>query len=265
MSGSRLIRRAATTCGSILATLAIATITGCDSHPPDPQLGWGWVTNCAGPAFSRFGGSGPGPDRPVFRVADQLVVAVPKSYRPYATPINRGPGECRKISDLPPANYLGFVFVGNWSAVYKREDVPPDLRPDRVVVRIDREFPSPLSAEDQRKIEQIGQEYHLRDLQGGAREIAGLTCIVPKIPYYAWFSCSGPRSGDSKLVKLRFTQENAHFVLILADYASSRYGGVHVFWKALTSDISHWRNIDDEMWRLLTDWNLPRNADLVPN
>jgi len=121
---------------------------------------------------------------------------------------------------------------------------------------VNREFPSTLAAEEQRKVEQIVQREHLRNLQGGAREIAGLTCIVPQIPYYPWFFCSGPRSGDSKPVKLQFTQKSAQFVLILADYDSSRYGGVQVFWKALTSDISHWRNIDDEMWRLLTDWNV---------
>lgn len=27
-----------------------------------PELKAGWVTNCAGPAFGQFGGSGPGPD-----------------------------------------------------------------------------------------------------------------------------------------------------------------------------------------------------------
>jgi hypothetical protein len=255
----------------VLAALVIAITTSCNSHVPSPQLGWGWVTNCAGPEFSKFGGSGPGPQRPVFRITDQLVPAVPKNYRPYGTAIDREPRECRTINDLPRSNFLGFVFAGNWSAGYKREDVPslPDLaakdvRPDLVTVRIDRESPITRSAEEQQKIDEMLREAHARDLQGGAREVAGLTCVVPKIPYYPWFFCSGPRSVGSELVKLQFKQENSSFVLILADYSSSRYGGTRIYWKTVISDISHWRDIDQEMWRLLADWNLLGSAYVDP-
>ncbi len=244
----------------------LVLLTGCvkmESSSPEgprtPELEAGWVTNCVGPAFAQFGGSGPGPDRPVFRVGAQLVFAVPKSYQPNAARIDHELGECRKISDLPSSDYLAFGFAGSWSAGHKREVVPPTpdhLQPDRVAVMITRSFPSALSAEEQRELERIVERERLRDLQGDAREIAGLTCVVPKIPYYPWFFCSGPRSADSKPVKLRFMQKSAQFVLILADYDSSRYGGVHVFLKALTSDISHWRSIDDGMWRLLSDWNV---------
>lgn len=150
-----MIRRVATAWGSILATLASGAITGCDSPPPDPQLALGWVTNCAGPEFSRFGGSGPGPDRPVFRVGVQLVFAVPRSYQPSARRIDHKLGDCRTISDLPSSDYLGFEFAGSWSAGYKREDVPPltdHLQPDRVAVMINPAFFSTLSTKEQREI-----------------------------------------------------------------------------------------------------------------
>jgi len=224
-----------------------------------PELKAGWVTNCAGPEFRRFGGSGPGPDRPVFRVGAQLVFAVPRSYQPYAARIDHEPGECRKISDLPSSYYLGFVFAGSWSGGYRREDVPlvsDHSQPDQVGVMITRESPFTRSAKEQREVEQMLQKERLRDLHGVAREIAGLTCIVPQVPYYGWVFCSGTPSGDPRPVTLQFLQTNAQFVLIMVDYDSSRYGGVHVFCKALTSDISHWRNIDDEMWRLLADWKV---------
>ncbi len=104
----------------MLFTLAIsALMTSCDSHSPDPQLGWGWVTSCAGPEFGKFGGSGPGPQRPVFRVTDQLVVAVPKNYRPYAASIDREPGECRKMSDLPPTDLLTDWIHRAWATPAK--------------------------------------------------------------------------------------------------------------------------------------------------
>jgi hypothetical protein len=45
-----------------------------------PEMEAGWVTNCAGPEFSKFGGAGPGPERPLFKVTDQLVLAIPKEH-----------------------------------------------------------------------------------------------------------------------------------------------------------------------------------------
>src|SRR5882724_10774883 len=93
-------------------------IDGCDSGSParDPRLANGWITNCAGPSFGRFsvdGKLGPGPDRPVFRITDRLVLAVPKNNRPSAAGIHNVPRDCNNLSDLPPAPFLTFVISGN--------------------------------------------------------------------------------------------------------------------------------------------------------
>src|ERR1700758_2804626 len=118
----------------VLATLATAAVvTSCDSQSRNPQLEWGWVTNCTGPEFNKVSqdsGSSPGPDRPVFKINDQFVLAVPKKNRPYANKLDHEPRECKKISDLPPVVFLAFVFAGT-SSGDKPQDVPMRFGPPR--------------------------------------------------------------------------------------------------------------------------------------
>lgn len=252
--------------GGLLAALTTtALMASCDSHAPNPELQWGWVTNCAGPEFSKFGGPGPGPELPVFRITDQLVVAVPKKNRPNAGSIDQEPRECRQISDLPPADHLEFIVQGDWSAGYDLADVPTvegglkEFRPDSVWVRVERQRLSTLSPEDQRKMDQVLRESQ-QSLYVGTREIGGLTCLISKYqdvgmrPY-----CSGHRSpGDSDVTKvtLKLDTPNTHFILIQADYSSLRYGGIHVYWQTWTSEASHWREIEAAIFKSLADWNL---------
>jgi hypothetical protein len=146
---------------TVVAMLATVTITtSCDGPPQNPQLANGWVTNCTGPAFGRFSGNGstgPGPERPVFKINDQLVLAVPKNNWPSAGNFERDPPKCTQFSDLPTAPYLYFVIRGNWSAGYKPGDIPivsgnRQFQPDIITVRIQREIINPLSAKINRKL-----------------------------------------------------------------------------------------------------------------
>jgi hypothetical protein len=259
----------------VLAGLAIVAymnpVRNADSRHdrrPDGQearLANGWVTNCTGPAFSRFsqgGNAGPGPERPVFKVNDQLVLAVPKKNWPSAGRFDRAPPECRQISDLPLAHYLYFVISGNWSQGYRPEDIPivggrKDFEPDVVTVRIEREMPSKLSVEEQQRIDQErweGLQYDSTE----RREIGGLTCFVPKGWGPVLGFCSGRRTAsDPDVTALRYRKDSAiPFVLLLADYRSSRHGGIHVYWKVWTSDVSHVLDIDSAIWKSIEDWNL---------
>jgi hypothetical protein len=246
--------------------LAITSITtSCDSESRNHQLANGWVTNCSGPAFSRFsqgGNAGPGPEWPVFKVNDQLVLAVPKRNSPSAGKFDREPPECRKISDLPPVPYLYFVVWGNWSAGYKPQDVPivggnRQFQPDVVTVRIEREIPSKLSLEEQQRFDQ-GRREGLQHNSTEKREIDGLTCFVPEGQGPEWGFCSGSRAkADPDVTELRYRKYSATpFILVLADYQSFRHGGIHVCWKAWTSDVSHVLDIDATIWQSIEDWNL---------
>jgi hypothetical protein len=205
---------------------------------------------------------GPGPERPTFKINDELVLAVPQKNWPSAGKFDRAPPECRKISDLPLAPYLYFVISGNWSADYKPGDIPivggkRDFEPDIVTVRIEREVPSKISVQEQQRLDQErweGLQYDSTE----RREIGGLTCFVPKGWGPTWGFCFGRRTSlDPELTALRYRRDSAiPFVLMLADYRSSRHRGIHVYWQGWVSDVSRALDIDAAIWKSIEDWNL---------
>ena len=235
----------------------------------DAQLANGWVTNCSGPEFSKFSpnrNAGPGPDRPVFRINDRLVLAVPAKNMPSAGRLEDEPRGCRTIADLPKVPYLYFVVQGDWSGVYNPDDVPLEgdrkqFRPDAVTVRIELEPPSPLSVEDQREIDRSVSKVWHEDLLE-PQEIGGLTCgkiaeVVRRVTM-GGMRCSGRRA-PSDPDEIRFdtsVYSITPFLLLHANYRSSHYGGIHVYWQVWTLDLAHGRDIDQAIWKSLTEWNL---------
>jgi len=232
------------------------------------RLANGWVTNCAGPAFSGFSGVGkfgPGPDRPVFKVNDQLVLAIPAKNRPSAGKFDNEPRECRQIGDLPPVPYLYFVIWGNWSAGYKPEDVPVNgsrkqFLSDAVTVRIEHDSFVTSSIEDQDRIVRLKK---FNDGLLDKREIVGLICgrtvQVPHPGKQGALFCSGHRTpSDPDTIKFRTSanESTTPFVWIDAEYRSTHCGGIHVYWQVWTLDLAHAIDIDQVIWRSLAEWNL---------
>jgi len=244
--------------------LALASLTGaCDSSnsgPNSPQwrLERGWITNCTGPEFSRFaqnGARGPGPNRPIFRINDQLVLAIPSEHWPYTQSIEREPRECAKLGDLPPVGFVVFYFQGHWSAGYKPSDVPlidgTRATPDWVWVRVERkEDDSKLSAADRQYAEEHRRNFMEEDRKRG-RQVAGLTCSM-----VCWGDPLPGSEPNPDVVSLKYYQRNSSFVQIYTDYRSHKYGGTRMYWIAVTSDLAHWRAIDDEVWKRVAEWNL---------
>jgi hypothetical protein len=153
--------------------------------------------------------------------------------------------------------------VGSWTVGYNPQDIPTEdghkqFDPDYVTVRIEPaiSIPSTWTAEEERTAELV-QEKFKRDNYTGTAEIGGLTCLLPK-PGLS-FSCSGHRAkSDPDVVELGYMAHSApHFVLIQAKYASSRYGGIQVYWEAWTSDPPiHALDIDAAIWKSIEDWNI---------
>ena len=255
----------------IVATLALVAflnpISESDSRTDSQkaQLANGWVTNCEGPAFnklSRRANSGSG-SNPVFRINDQLVLAVPRENSPSTTGIDREPRECRKLEDVPLANFLYFVIRGNWSAGYKPGDIPVvsgkrQFQPDIITVRIQREIVNPLPVEEQQKVKNLLQKW-AQENSAGSREVGGLTCSIPN---YAGSPphCSSDRS-NSELHFSYSSYSATPFVFVNADYPSSRYGRIQVYWQGWISDISHALDIDAAIWKFIADWDLKDNTE----
>jgi hypothetical protein len=244
---------------------------GCGSDSKSPQLKLGWVTNCTGPEFSRYGTAGPGPDRPVFKITDQLVLAVPKTYFPRAASMSLGPDKCKKISDLPPAHFVQFLLQGNWSAGYRPQDIPTfrdgtkRFWPDRVFVRIEPEHVNTLSPEEQRKGAQLGWDMR-HDPTEKKFEVNGLRCSVPKWMTSGAYFCRAPGGAadpdaDPEVLTLKYFPNSATpFILVQANYRSPRYGKTHLYWQVWTSDIAHALEIDSAIWKSLSEWNLATEA-----
>ena len=239
--------------------------TWCGSNPHNPQLERGWVTNCAGPDFSKFahnGAPGPGPDRPLFRINDQLVLAVPKEHRPDSEIIPREPITCTKVSDLPEVHWVEFLVQGDWSAGYEPKEIPNDkgglkqFRPDRVWVRIEAESwrDENFTLEHQREINQEIDQHTWRfaNPDGASTfEVGALTCTQS----YCYGSANKNKPDVPRFNYHKYAYTS--FVLVQGDYPSSRYGRIHVYWQAWTSDISHGTDIDDTVWKTLAEWNVP--------
>jgi hypothetical protein len=236
----------------------------------------GWVTNCTGPVFDQVspdGRVGLGPDRPVFKISDQLVLAIPKRNWPNASPIDREPSSCRSPSDLPKTLGLFFYIWGNWSMGYKPEDIPNDgdrkqFAPDRVWVHIGSELPRVPSDADRRAFDEMDRKS--QDELLDKQTIGGLTCgrHPPRSPLtdkykYGGLSCWGPRaSSDPEQMSLGTHQYDWPFIQIWADDYSTRYGGVHIVWTVWTQDLSHAREIDAAVWKAIDEWNLVSKSEV---
>jgi hypothetical protein len=202
--------------------------------------------------------------RPVFKVNDQLVLAVPVANLPSASGIDSEPAHCKAIGDLPPAKYLTFAISGDWSAGYKPQDIPTvgtgkQFTPDVVAVRVQPEFDnSSLEEKDQDQQMIMGA---VQQDSIGTIQLGRLTCFLSK-----WSamdtSCFGGRSvSEANFMRVRYGRYAATpFVLVIADYPSIRYGGIHVFWKTWTLDPSHIPDIDEVIWKSIDEWNLLKNV-----
>jgi len=181
--------------------------------------------------------------------------------RPSAAGIHNVPRDFNKLSDLPPAPFLTFVISGNCSSGYKPEDVPivdghRQFQPDVVGVRVEPEFSTFSVGDEQQR--QLSIKEDLQHDSTGVREYSGLTCFVPKNFGPEWGVCKGtPTKADANFTSLRYrTYGTTPFILVLADYPSSRYGRIHIFWQAWTVDLSNVPAIDAAIWESMEEWNL---------
>jgi hypothetical protein len=227
----------------------------------------GWITNCTGPAFSQLPNGEEGSqhsERPVFKVNDQLVLAVPVANLPSASGIDSEPAHCKTVSDLPPAKYLAFAISGKWSAGYKPQDIPTvgtekQFTPDVVAVRIQPEFDNSTREEKDHRQQMIMGA--VQQDSTGTLQLGRVTCFLSKWSAMDTSCFAGSSVSESDFMSVRYGKYAATpFVLVIADYSSIRYGGIHVFWKTWTLDPSHIPDIDETIWKSIDEWNLLNNS-----
>ena len=251
--------------GIVVLVVAVTITTSCRAKAEDSKEK-GWVINCAGPDFKKFsqpGSKALGPDRPAFRINDRLVVAVPATFNPAALPNPGEPSPCRSLSDLKPVPFLTFGFQGDWSTKHPPSDLPKyhtrmrDVRADWVSIRIEQS-PPPLHPTGEVNAEREPYE----DV---VKEIAGLSCAGSETVGGNYpFHCIGSENRGTPEVVLRYGGWTASTVVIDASYVSSRYGGVRIYWRVYTSSPANWREIDHQIWHLLSEWDLADESQGPP-
>jgi hypothetical protein len=56
----------------------------------------------------------------------------------------------------------------------------------------------------------------------------------------------------------------ASTVVIDAGYVSSRYGGIRIYWRVYTSSPANWREFDQQIWLLLSEWGVADESQGPP-
>jgi hypothetical protein len=169
---------------------------------------------------------------------------------------------------LTAVPFLYFAISGNWSQGYKPTDVlsvngVPQFQPDVVTVRIEPSTKKIQSAKDKETLQEELRKWE-KEFTSGTREFGGLTCHTPKPPL-PFSYCSGKREpSDPDIVDLQYRDYAATpFVLVQAQYTSTRYGGIDVYWQAWILDVSHALEIDAAIWKSIENWNLESTAQAV--
>jgi hypothetical protein len=244
------------------------------------ELEAGWVTNCVGPEFGvlkDINGKSDPARRAVFRINDQLVLSIPISHRPYGMSLDRIPMKCEKIANLPITSFVHFALQSRGAASPGKgstqringADGPSTVSPDYVNVRIDLRGPDaaepgaagsyPPNVEE--RIEGGNAYPSLRQyVEREAFEDLHCSRIGPGGDW----QCLGKRHDvGTPEIFFKYSEfpTDRRFVQIYANYYSTKYGGIDVDWHTVTSSVSNWREIDDEVWMHLDEWNLERTTD----
>ena len=244
------------------------------------ELDAGWVTNCIGSEFvalKDFDGKPDPARRAVFRINGQLVLSIPISQSPYGMSLDRTPMKCEKIANLPITSFVHFALQARGSASpgegssqrINGADGPSTVSPDYLNVRIDLRGPDaaepgaagsfPPNVEE--RIEG-GNAYPSLRQYVESQSFEDLHCS--RIGPGGDWQCLGKRhEGGAPEIFFKYSEfpPDRRFVQIYANYYSTKYGGIDVNWHTVTSSVSNWREIDDEVWKHLDEWNLERATE----
>ena len=92
------------------------------------------------------------------------------------------------------------------------------------------------------------------------REQYGLRCYPGRV-LTGRITCFGPRGAEpgEEIMLTALVPPypaEAGFPMFQARYYSKRYGGVRIEWRAHVSQIAHWREIDERIWKLIEAWRV---------
>jgi hypothetical protein len=199
----------------------------------------------------------------LFRLNDQLVLAIPPEYQKFwlqGDRVVRAPASPQAIPSVPEVSFSFFLphYSGYTPRNFKRE-----LDPDRVDVVA-------LGAADAAEGETGASGYYPpnlldRILEGGgdphARETHGLRCYQPAGLSGDRWLCFGPLGEEPSRqimlwVDLPPYEPSVREPMMQAVYFTPRYGGMKITWRAHATHLAAWHEIDTRIWGLISQWNV---------
>jgi hypothetical protein len=96
---------------------------------------WQKPLTCSGPDFREpppDPDSAPNEPRAIFRMSDQIVLAIPRHYLggPWDEHLPTTIANCGSIRDLPPIQHLSIRISGTWSGTFNERELPKDNNGD---------------------------------------------------------------------------------------------------------------------------------------
>lgn len=197
------------------------------------------------------------------KVTDSLVVAVPMKYVRYELLT------CGKTTDGVPRDgpqgltYASFDFFMPDFSGYTPERLRERFDVDEVTVAyvdsvkdIEPDPSHPVAYPSN----QLRNMFHLLADPNKYQDMYGLHCFearILKTTIYCYSADAG-ENHEGILIDVDVPYGNLTFPnpQMTARYFSKRYDGVEVSWRTNTKNLPHWREIDDQVWKFLADWNV---------
>lgn len=96
------------------------------------------------------------------------------------------------------------------------------------------------------------------------RDMFGLRCYADKILTSKMWCYSAQAGEDHEGiffdVDVQLNGRGVPNPLMRTEYFSQRYGGIEVSWWTSAENMSHWREIDAQIWKFLAAWNVVQTA-----
>jgi hypothetical protein len=99
----------------------------------------------------------------------------------------------------------------------------------------------------------------------GYEEVYGLKCYKATAQKGARYCYSPPTANDDEGIYIELLGPPDTSSIMSATYSSKRYGGITIFWSMHGDHLAHWRDVDDQIWRFLAEWNVanPKGPDVT--
>lgn len=221
-------------------------------------------------------------DKPsYFNFTDQLQLAIPPQYQQFWLQKDDVPRRLEDMSKKPmgiPSGAIAFHFFMPDFSGFTPENYDREFHPDHVYVLIEaqglgQEQPGAPGGYPQNIYQRVVTEPGNVDPKS-QELLHGLECYRPigdrlqGVPDMR--SCFGVRNHEkNQWISLKVMQppypDWVKYPYMQAAYFSPDHGGVHLMWRTRVTHFPRWKEIDQQIWRWIGEWNIAKPTSSGPS